>query len=144
MPTTKFTSIEEISALITHFEIGDWPHSQWTHGSHLVMAFWYLSRLDEAEAIERIRSGIQHYNDCQGTPSTDTSGYHETLTLFWIRIVAKFLKDADASWSELEAANRLVETYADRSGLWREYYSFDVVRSVEARKVWIAPDRRDL
>jgi hypothetical protein len=104
------------------------------------MAFWYLSRLDEAQATARIRSGILHYNDCQGTPNTDDSGYHETLTLFWIRIVMKFLKDADASWSELEVANRLVEAYADRSGLWREYYSFDLIRSAESRKRWIEPD----
>src|SRR5205823_9431593 len=140
--TTKFTSMEEISDLIAHFEIGD--AKPWTHAAHLTMAFWYLSRLDQAEAIERIRAGILHYNACQGTPNTDTSGYHETLTIFWIGIVAKFLKEADASWSELEVANRLVETYAGRSCLWRDYYSFDLLQSLESRRRWIEPERYGL
>jgi len=136
-PAHGFASMEEISDLIAHFEIGD--AKPWTHAAHLAMAFWYLSRLDETAATERIRSGILHYNECQGTANTDTSGYHETLTIFWIRIVAKFLKDADASWSELEVANRLLETYAGRSGLWREYYSFDLLRSAESRRTWVEP-----
>src|SRR5882724_13441194 len=100
--TTKFTSMEEISDLIAHFEIGD--AKPWTHAAHLTMAFWYLSRMDETQATERIRSGILHYNECQGTANTDVSGYHETLTIFWIRIVATFLKEADGSWSALEVA----------------------------------------
>ena len=134
--------MEEISDLIAHFEIGD--AKPWTHAAHLTMAFWYLSRLDQAEATERIRTGILHYNECQGTANTDTSGYHETLTIFWIRIVAKFLKDADASWSELEVANRLLKAYAGRSGLWRDYYSFDLIRSGESRRRWIEPERQAL
>ena len=138
-PAHSFASTEGIADLMAHFEVGD--AKPWTHAAHLTMAFWYLSRLDEAQATERIRSGILHYNECQGTPNTDTGGYHETLTIFWIRIVAKFLKDADASWSELEVANRLVETYAGNSGLWREYYSFNLLQSGESRRNWIEPDR---
>lgn len=127
--------------MIAHFETGDLPRAQWNHGVHLTMAFWYLSRLDQTQAIERIRSGIIHYNECQGTANTQTNGYHEMLTRFWIGMVAKFLREADSEHSGLEVVNRLVEAYAGRSGLWRDYYSFDPIQSVESRRRWIEPDR---
>jgi len=38
----------------------------------------------------------------------------------------------------------LVTELAPQRDLFREYYSFDVVRSIEARKSWIAPDLKPL
>jgi len=144
VPTKRFESWDDVRGLVAHFETGDLPHAEWNHGAHLTVAFWYLSRFDRAQATERIRSGIRHYNDCQGTPNTDHSGYHETLTIFWIGMVGRFLEEADSKLSELEAVNRLVETYSGRTGLWREYYTFNLIRSVESRQRWIEPDRKPL
>ena len=87
-----------------------------------------------SQATDRIRFGIIHYNECQGTANTEASGYHETLTRFWIGVVAKSLAEADSEQSELEGVNQLVEAYAGRAGLWRDYYSFDLIQSVESRK----------
>ena len=142
MATTRFESWEEIAGLVLEFETGALPHARWTHREHLTVAFWYLSRLDEAKATERIRVGILFLNDCHGTPNTDTRGYHETLTRFWIGVVGKFLKESDTERSKLELANQLIEEYVRRSGLWRNYYSFDLLKSVESRRNWIEPDVR--
>jgi hypothetical protein len=98
-----------------------------------------VSRLEGAAAIDRIREGIQFLNGCHGTPNTDTRGYHETLTRFWVGIVAGFLKERGGR-SELELVNELIESYAGRSGLWRDYYSFDLLKSAESRRGWIEPD----
>jgi hypothetical protein len=38
----------------------------------------------------------------------------------------------------------LVAEFAPRRDLFREYYSFDVVRSVEARRSWMPPDVKRL
>jgi hypothetical protein len=57
-------------------------------------------------------------------------------------VVVKFLKESDAERSELELANQLIEEYAGRGGLWRDYYSFDLLKSVESRRKWIEPDVR--
>jgi hypothetical protein len=73
-------------------------------------------------------------NDCHGTANTDHSGYHETLTRFWIGVVVRLL----------DGVNQFVETYARRRGLWRDYYSFNLIRSVESRRHWIEPDRKAL
>ena len=34
--------------------------------------------------MERMRAGIIHLNSFHGTPNTDTRGYHETITRFWM------------------------------------------------------------
>jgi hypothetical protein len=66
-------------SLVSEFETGALPHARWTHREDLTVAFWYLSRLDEAEATDRIRAGIVFLNHCHGTPNTDTRGYHENV-----------------------------------------------------------------
>ncbi len=140
MATNGFESWDEVTSLVSQFESGELPQARWTHREHLTVALWYVSRLEEAAALERIRDGILFLNGCHGTPNTDTRGYHETLTRFWIGIVAKFLKERGEERSELEVVNELVDEYAGRSRLWRDYYSFDLLKSVESRRRWIEPD----
>jgi hypothetical protein len=123
---------------IQAFEQGTLPRAQWTHAAHLAVA--YLLTLPEHEALDRMRSGIRHYNECVGTRNTPDSGYHETLTRFWLRIVSGFLRRGDASRSRLEQARGVVEEFGTRRDLYRKYYSFDVVQSRQARRVWMAPD----
>jgi hypothetical protein len=55
------------------------------------MTLWYLTHNSKAEAVQKTRTGICSYNVIVGRVNTDTSGYHETLTLFWIHIVEGFL-----------------------------------------------------
>ncbi|HTM51140.1 MAG TPA: hypothetical protein VL285_20735 [Bryobacteraceae bacterium] len=64
------------------------------------------------------------------------------LTRFWIAIVPQYLRKPAAGLPELELVNQLVEIYGARSGLWREYYSFDLAQSVESRRGWVEPDRK--
>ncbi len=125
---------------IQEFEQGTLPRAQWTHAAHLAVAAWYLVTLREHEALDRMRSGIQHYNECVGSRNTPDSGYHETLTRFWLGMVAGFLRRADASRSRLEQARGVVEEFGARRDLYRKYYSFDVVQSRQARRTWMPPD----
>src|SRR5262245_54606656 len=104
----SYTIQDELASIVAAFEEGSLPRSQWHHRTHLIVASWYLSHLERAEAKQRICQGIQHYNCCQGIPNTAESGYHETLTLFWIAVVTRFLKTAERGWSRLELVNRLL------------------------------------
>jgi hypothetical protein len=140
VPTSGFESWEEIAALVGQFESGELPKEQFTHREHLTVAFWYLSMLDDIQATDRMRAGIIHLNFHHGTPNTDTRGYHETLTRFWLAVVRKFLSESDSGQPPLDTANQLIERYGARRLLWREYYSFDLLKSVESRRTWIPPD----
>ena len=140
----RCTNFDDLAAFVAAFEEGTLPRQSWNHRAHLAVAGWYLTHFDAATATKRIRGGILHYNECQGIANTADSGYHETLTLFWVSVVRDFLWLAGRERSPGELVDLLCGTYGGRGDLWRDYYSFDVVRSAEARRSWVAPDRKPL
>lgn len=143
--TYRFLDSEEaLSDFLECFERGTWPKPEWTHAAHIALAGCYLIRYSDDEATDRARRGIQHYNQCVGTINSDHSGYHETLTLFWLALVRARLRQLDAGTARIDAVRTLVAEFAPQRDLFREYYSFDVVRSVEARRSWVPPDAKPL
>jgi hypothetical protein len=108
------------------------------HAEHLTVALWYLSRLPEAEAQERVRAGLRKLSALDGD-----GRYNETLTLFWLRAVAAFLRDADADLSLPVLRERLVARFADPRVVF-DYYSPELLHSQEAKTTWVEPDLKPL
>jgi hypothetical protein len=133
-----------LAAFLKAFELGTWPKSAWTHAAHITVAGCYLFEYPHEVATARIRLGIRHYNHCVGTVNSDHSGYHETLTLFWMAVVRAHLAQMPAETPRLDAVRELIAQLGPQRDLFEEYYSFDVVRSVEARRSWVAPDVKPL
>ncbi|HEX8843335.1 MAG TPA: hypothetical protein VF791_01760 [Pyrinomonadaceae bacterium] len=138
-----YSKPEEIAELVAAFESCALPREKWTHRAHLTVALWYLARYDAAAAVELIREGIQRFNRARGIITTKTSGYHETITLFYILIITKYLREAGADAPLVELLNNLLQRYGDKS-LPLEYYSRERLMSWEARKTWVAPDLKPL
>lgn len=128
-----------LAALIAGFEEGTWPGAEWKHAHHLVVAACYM--LDGDDALERLRTNIPKYNVAQGGQNTADSGYHETLTVFWYEMVRAFIDRLPKGMTRLEVTQRVVEEFAPKRDMFREYWDFDVVESREARAAWIAPAR---
>ncbi|MBP7776498.1 MAG: flavin reductase [Acidobacteria bacterium] len=124
------------AAFIAAWEAGTLPHTDWTHAAHVAVAACYAVR-HGAAALNRTRAGIVRYNTAAGTPNTDTSGYHETLTRFWAEVVARLIAGCDDEWA---AARLAVERLGEDRDLHAICYAFDVSRSREARRSWVAPD----
>lgn len=139
----EFLSFEEIEAVIRGFETGTLPRAQWTHRAHLLVACWYLVCRPEPEATERIRQGIKQYNASQGILTTPTGGYHETMTIFWIRLLRRFLATATLDCSLVSLMNEMLSLY-DKKSLPFEYYTRERLMSPEARATWIEPDVKPL
>lgn len=143
--TRNYQTEADIKSLITAFENCTLPRSEWNHTAHLTVALWYLNRYDEQEAINCVRQGIQRYNAAMGIKTTLDGGYHETLTLFWIRMVSHYLSVTKEKSSILETAteaaqlNAIFRTYSDKY-LPFQYYSRDLLMSWEARTNWVEPD----
>ncbi|MBL8294843.1 MAG: hypothetical protein JNN08_23560, partial [Bryobacterales bacterium] len=116
----------------------------WTHRSHVIMAACYLTAQSAEDVTPLIRDNIKKYNLSQGGENTDTSGYHESLTIFWIHVIDHFLRQLPASGSRLEKVKAAADHFGDRSKLFQDYWTFDVVKSVEARRAWVEPDRQPL
>jgi hypothetical protein len=68
------------------------PFDQWTHRAHVRIAYCYLSSLPYAEAEHRIRAGIKAYNAANKVPEGPTSGYNETTTIAFIRLIHATIK----------------------------------------------------
>ncbi|BDC51845.1 hypothetical protein F183_A41600 [Bryobacterales bacterium F-183] len=133
-----FESKEQLDSFIQRFEAGEHTAAEWTHPAHLAMAAVYCDRYG-TDAFYRIRAGIHHLNWHHGTISTATRGYHETLTIFWTAIVAAHM----AKGGELvDKVNSCIASHP--TSLFRDYYSFDVVKSQQARREWVAPDLKPL
>jgi len=86
---------------------------------------------------------IRAYNEATGVPNTDTSGYHETITIASLRLARAWL--AARSHEPLHAAlNELLASDCGRSDWLLAYWSRSLLLSVAARRAWIEPDLKAL
>jgi hypothetical protein len=139
-----YHSTTDIVRLVTAFESCELPRAEWTHAAHLTVALWYHLTVPSEEVIDRVREGIKRFNAAHGIATTPTCGYHETMTLFWIAIVAKYLRELRGlDYSFVALANGLIARYGDKN-LPFTYYSRERLFSPEARARWCAPDLRSV
>jgi len=139
LPGTEY----EIEEFLAAFEAGTLPKERWTHGAHLLGGACYVHELGEAGATAQMRERVRAYNVAVGGKNTETSGYHETVTVFWIKVLSGFHR-AHGELPRAEFAAAAVRKFESRRRILAEYYDFDVVNSREARQRWIAPNLRSL
>ncbi len=138
-----YAAAGEIESLVHGFEKCTLAWTLWTHAAHLTVALWHLLQLDWPEATAHVRRGIKRYNAAHGVASTPTGGYHETLTLFWLRTVRAFLEaERNEARALVHLANELAATH-DKS-LPLSYYTRERLFSPEARATWVEPDLKPL
>jgi len=87
-----------------------------------------------------MRKNIQRYNASSGG---DPNGYHETITIFFLRLIAGYLKTHGDGKSIAKMVNAL---YAGRASKESPlvYYSLGRLSSAEARASFVEPDLRPL
>ena len=133
-----FATDAEVADMVAQFESCTWPYSRWTHRAHLGVALCYLRDHPFAQAVARVRHFIPQYNRACGDPAA----YHETITLLFMRRVARYLAENPACPS-LAAAVEHLAGICDMHWPLR-YYSKERLWSAAARAAWIEPDRQPL
>jgi len=135
-------SHKKIEALVQAFIQGNLPKVAWTHEAHLIIALWHLTEYSVDEATCLLRARIINYNKAVGTENSGNSGYHETLTLFWIWVVTQYLVTQNGELKE--SVNTFIRSkYADRK-LAFLFYDKATLFSVSARARWVKPDLQPL
>ena len=86
----------ELESLVARFRATTLPKPEWTHAAHLATGSWHVHHLGASRALADLRTGIRRLNDFHGTPNTDTSGYHETITRAYGVLLEAFLAAAPA------------------------------------------------
>ncbi len=116
------------------------PKSGWTHAAHFAAACWLLRNRGEA-AFHDLPPLIRAYNESTGVANTDTSGYHETITLASLRLARTWLTDRPRTPLHTALAELLGGPHG-RSDWLLAYWSRERLFSVAARRSWVEPDLR--
>jgi hypothetical protein len=130
-------SAADLDALVAGFEACTWPYERWTHRAHLAVAAVFLLRYPFSDATDRVRLAIQKYNAVRGSGT----GYHETMTVLFMRLVARELtvaRPADLAGFVNDLAERF------RVDALLVYYSRDRLFSPAAAAGFVEPDLRPL
>lgn len=137
----RYATDAEIKILVEQFEKCAVTPEEWTHKAHLTAGLWYLLHHDINTATNKMRQGIHMLNAAHNVANTPTSGYHETLTVFWTKTIAEFLQNSDET-SLVTLANGLLENYPSSYPL--KFYSRELLFSPAARAKYIEPDLMQL
>lgn len=137
IPSTQL----EFDNIINGFRIKTLPAKEWTHEAHLIAGLWHVANFGFEEALVRMRENIKDYNVATGGQNTDSSGYHESITVFWVWLLDKFWKANSIENQDFERICNayLKSKYSDRNAAFI-FYSREKLFSTEARLAFVAPD----
>ncbi|HYW50414.1 MAG TPA: hypothetical protein VE861_07405 [Gemmatimonadaceae bacterium] len=139
----QFGTDDDVRTLLDVFEKGTLPRSAWNHRAHLTVALAIGRELPLPDAIDAARAAIHRFNAAAGIVSTPDSGYHETLTVFYMQVVALHVRSNPLPASRRDDANALVSEWGARD-LPLRHYSRDRLFSRAARRSWMEPDLQPL
>ncbi|XP_041364966.1 uncharacterized protein LOC121380213 isoform X2 [Gigantopelta aegis] len=122
------------------FEHATLPFEDWSHEAHIRMAWNYIREYGRDAATPHIKLGIQKFNE-QNKDKIKT-GYHETITVFFIHMVANAIKSCnpDMQFHEFLEEHR----YLCDGDFMFQYYNKHTLFSEEARHRFIPPDKKPL
>lgn len=143
LTTSRYRTELEILNLVENFRNRTLPIHEWTHEAHLVTALWFNKTYEEFEAICYLRSGIITYNVVTGGQNTPEKGYHETLTIFWCKIIREFI-NKNRELTLVDLCDTLFKSEWTSKELPLQFYSRDLLFSVKARACWVEPDKLNL
>ena len=143
-PVRPYANEAAAVAVVAAFRARTLPGVDWTHQAHLTVGLWHVIEFGEGRALDLLREGISRYNESVGVANSDTRGYHETLTRFYVWAAAVFAKEADRSRGFLALVNGFLASPIASKLAPFGFYSRDRLLSVAARHGWVAPDLRPL
>jgi hypothetical protein len=122
--------------LIEQFENRTLPKEEFNHATHVRTAWIYLCRYPVLEAIRRFSESLKAYAASLGA----TDLYHETITWGHIFLIHERIIRAggDQTWDDFAEANADLLDW--RGGIFRQYYSDEVIASDIAKRVFVLPD----
>ncbi|ESZ87693.1 MAG: hypothetical protein Q27BB25_07235 [Blastomonas sp. CACIA14H2] len=116
------------------------PRAEWTHEGHVAACYWLAAERPDIDLGTDLPGIIRRHNDSVGTPNTDSSGFHATITHCYAMGVAAFHRRCDPALALVERVNALL-TEPEGARDWPlRFYSRERLFSVEARRAVILPD----
>jgi hypothetical protein len=129
----------EIKAVVNGFESCETDKAAFRHQDHLTVAVCYLQELSVAAATRKLREALLRFLDHH---QVDRQKYNETITVFWLEIIAQAMGQLDPRASLVEKCNSVIESF-NQSALALEYYSPELLFSDRAREKFVKPDLKN-
>ena len=126
-----YSNHAELDEVVRRFENCEFAIHEFDHAAHLTVAVVYVARYGESAAMERMRDALIRFSRHHGK-----MGYHETITRFWLRIIASEPQDSGPLHAR---ANKIVRKYSDKELIFR-YYTREQLMSDFARANWLEPE----
>jgi hypothetical protein len=137
MEAVTYRNEDAIREVVEKFETCVYAPEEFIHSRHMTVAAWYLCKLPEDEALNRMRECLLRFTAHHGK-----QGYHETITRFWMLLIAEHLRRHGPELSDVQRINDVVARYPKETLF--DYYSRDRVMSESARREWVEPDLRSI
>ncbi len=139
LTAAPFATDDDARAVLSAFHAGQLPRTAWNHRAHLTVALSFARQHAPDVALVAMRAAILRYNNAVGIENAPQSGYHETLTVFFMQVVSLHTNRHPIAPPFVVDANALVDAWG-RHDLPLQYYSKDRLFSDEARARWLPPD----
>jgi hypothetical protein len=133
-----YNSEQEILKIVRGFEDGTIARADWGHAEHVTVAFYYAFHHDFDTALANMRGGIFNLLNAFKVDLTKEMPYHETLTVFWMRMIFDLIETRNEK-SFVETANKVLEACGDKD-LPLKFYSREFLFSDVARKNFVEGD----
>ncbi len=120
------------------------PFAHWTHAAHCIACLYLMVRRKDIDVATALPGIIWRYNEATGTANSDHDGYHETITRFYLQVIGAWLARSPDGLTLPEIVAAFLASDLAARDLPLRYWSKERLMSVEARRVWVEPDRRPL
>jgi len=124
--------------VITSFESGAVPESDFHHSDHVRLAFAYLKNHPILAALEKFSAALKQFAAGHGK----TQLYHETITWAYIFLIAERIARSGTEpleWNHFAEKNPDLLVWKD--GILTRYYEDATLKSDLARRTFIFPDK---
>ncbi len=127
--------------LISAFESCALPFEEWTHRAHVRVAFIALRRWGWERGVDFLRAGIQRYNAANDVPEGPKSGYNETTTVAFARLIHAVMTAYEPAFPAPDSET-FCETHPQlmHKHVLRFFYSPERRLHPDAKTTFVEPD----
>lgn len=138
--SNHYNTEADIMKVVNDFELCRTGKDDFHHVQHLVVATAYLDSLPIEGATGKLRDGLVRFLEHH---EIDKQMYNETLTVFWLEMVALALERLPEGTPLVDRCNSVIDALSNPK-LASEFYSDELLWSEEARAVFVDPDLKKL